>query len=305
MSVSIEKISKSFKSELVLDKVSFDVQKGELFGLIGPDGAGKSTLFRIIASLLKPDNGSCSVYGSDTITHYKKVREIIGYMPGRFSLYMDLTVEENLGFYATVYGSTIGENYDLIEGVYSHIAPFRNRLARNLSGGMKQKLALSCALIHRPRLLILDEPTTGVDAVSRREFWEILKSIQKEGITILVSTPYMDEAAMCDRIALLQRGRLLNVSRPDEIFDDKQQALFSFKSDLGAYYYLSRIRSIPGCKSALLFGDELHVAFHSMEDAEEFAGAMSGWKDESIVWERITPGIEDRFIELMVHESNS
>jgi len=214
MSLIIDHIDHSFDTVQALSQVDFEVQDGELFGLIGPDGAGKSTLFRIMASLLVPDAGRCLMNGHDVVNEYREVRKIIGYMPGRFSLYMDLSVEENLSFYARVFGTTVEANYDLIRDVYEQIAPFKKRLAGKLSGGMKQKLALSCALIHRPDILILDEPTTGVDAVSRREFWDMLKKIQKEGITIVVSTPYMDEAEMCDRVALIQKGRLLEISDP-------------------------------------------------------------------------------------------
>ena len=201
MSVQSDNISKSFGGIKALDQVSLTVDRGEIFGVIGPDGAGKTTLFRIIASLLLPDMGTCTVNGFDVAEGYRGIRRTIGYMPGRFSLYMDLTVEENLSFYAGVFGTSVREHFDLVRDVYSQIEPFRHRLAGKLSGGMKQKLALSCALIHRPQLLILDEPTTGVDAVSRREFWDLLGRIRKEGITILVSTPYMDEAVLCDRVA--------------------------------------------------------------------------------------------------------
>lgn len=198
--ISVQSLSKSFGSVSALDDVSFDVDHGELFGLIGPDGAGKTSLFRILASLMIPTRGSASMAGYDTVKDYRKIRLITGYMPGRFSLYHDLTVEENLKFYATIFGHSIKENYHLIEDIYSHIEPFRNRRAGKLSGGMKQKLALSCAMIHKPDILILDEPTTGVDAVSRKEFWDMLKKLQNMGITIIVSTPYMDEATRCDRI---------------------------------------------------------------------------------------------------------
>jgi ABC-2 type transport system ATP-binding protein len=227
MSLILDHVDKSFESVQALRKVHFEVQDGELFGLIGPDGAGKSTLFRIMASLLVPDAGSCSMLGYDVVRDYRKVRQMIGYMPGRFSLYMDLSVEENLAFYARVFGTTVREHYDLVKEVYEQIAPYRKRLAGKLSGGMKQKLALSCALIHRPRVLILDEPTTGVDAVSRREFWEMLKKIQNEGITTVVSTPYMDEAELCDRVALLQKGEILAVSDPSALAQEGEGPCYS------------------------------------------------------------------------------
>ena len=212
--IEVKNIHKQFGDVVALEKVSLTVEQGELFGLIGPDGAGKTTLMRILMSLLLPDGGSATMNGLDVVADYKKVRLITGYMPGRFSLYPDLTVEENLKFFATVFGTTIQENYHLIKDIYQQIEPFKTRRAGKLSGGMKQKLALSCALIHKPEILILDEPTTGVDAVSRKEFWEMLKRLKEMGITILVSTPYMDEASLCDRIALIQQGSLMSVATP-------------------------------------------------------------------------------------------
>ncbi|MGB8703450.1 MAG: ABC transporter ATP-binding protein, partial [Gillisia sp.] len=209
MGITLQHIGKSYKQVKALDDISFDVDPGELFGIIGPDGAGKTTLFRILTTLLIPDEGTAGVAGLNVVKDYKAIRRTVGYMPGRFSLYQDLTVEENLNFFATVFGTTLEENYDLIKDIYVQIEPFKNRRAGKLSGGMKQKLALSCALIHKPKVLFLDEPTTGVDPVSRKEFWEMLKHLKKKGITILVSTPYMDEAAQCDRIALIQEGKIL------------------------------------------------------------------------------------------------
>ena len=305
MSIIVEHIDKAFDTTSALKKVDFEVDTGELFGLIGPDGAGKSTLFRIMASLLIPDSGHCSVQGYDVVSQYRNVRKIIGYMPGRFSLYMDLSVEENLAFYAGVFGTTVRENYDLIKDVYQQIEPFKKRLAGRLSGGMKQKLALSCALIHRPEVLILDEPTTGVDAVSRREFWEMLKKIQGEGITIIVSTPYMDEAEMCDRVALIQKGSILDISDPSELADPGRQQLFALSSNKGVYAYLNRIRSLEGCQSAWLFGDELHVTLRSVGDASRVRAAIDGWDDPSIRWHAITPSIEDRFMSLMQEEEDN
>ena len=305
MSLILDHIDKSYKTVQALRQVNFEVQEGELFGLIGPDGAGKSTLFRIMASLLVPDAGSCSMLGYDVVRDYRKVRQIIGYMPGRFSLYMDLSVEENLAFYARVFGTTVREHYDLIREVYEQIAPYKKRLAGRLSGGMKQKLALSCALIHRPRILILDEPTTGVDAVSRREFWEMLKQIQKEGITTVVSTPYMDEAELCDRVALLQKGRVLAMADPLSLVEGEEPPLHSLRSDRGAYAYLKRIRDFEGCKHAWLFGDELHVTLHSRADAARLKSLMEQWDDDSLKWKVIQPGIEDRFMSLLQEDSES
>lgn len=214
LSVVVRNITKNFGETLALDNISFDVAGGELFGFIGPDGAGKTTLIRILTTLILPDKGSATVAGSDIVKDYKRIRSISGYMPGRFSLYQDLTVEENLKFFATIFGTTIEQNYDLIKDIYIQIEPFKNRKAGKLSGGMKQKLALSCALIHKPDVLFLDEPTTGVDAVSRREFWEMLRRLKEGGITILVSTPYMDEASLCDRVALMQAGKIMKISTP-------------------------------------------------------------------------------------------
>jgi len=303
MSLILDHIDLSFDTVRALRQVDFEVQDGELFGLIGPDGAGKSTLFRIMASLLVPDAGRCLMHGHNVVKDYREVRKIIGYMPGRFSLYMDLSVEENLAFYARVFGTTVEENYDLIRDVYEQIAPFKKRLAGRLSGGMKQKLALSCALIHRPEILILDEPTTGVDAVSRREFWDMLKKIQKEGITIVVSTPYMDEAEMCDRVGLIQKGRLLEISDPSLPSRGDDTALYSLRSQKGVYAYLQKIRNLEACKHAWLFGDQLHVTLQSERDVDHVKTIIDGWGDSSLEWFKIVPSIEDRFMGLIEQES--
>lgn len=304
MSLIIDHIDKSYNTVKALSQVNLEVKDQELFGLIGPDGAGKTTLFRIMASLVVPDAGRCLMHGHDVVSAYREVRKMIGYMPGRFSLYMDLSVEENLAFYARVYGTTVEENYDLIRDVYEQIAPFKKRLAGKLSGGMKQKLALSCALIHRPEILILDEPTTGVDAVSRREFWELLKKIQKEGITIVVSTPYMDEAEMCDRVGLIQKGKLLEITDPSKPYNKDEALLFSLKSNSGVYTYLKRVRHLAECKHAWLFGDQLHVTLHKEGDAEKVKLILDGWGDSSLELKMITPSVEDRFMGLMEQESN-
>ena len=218
-SISINDVTKNYGSICALDNVSFEVEKGELLGLIGPDGAGKTTLFRILTTLLVPDSGTATVEGLDAIKDYKRIRSIVGYMPGRFSLYQDLSVEENLEFFASIFGVDVKDNYDIIAPIYSQIEPFAKRRAGKLSGGMKQKLALSCALIHRPQVLFLDEPTTGVDAVSRSEFWDMLAGLKQYGISILVSTPYMDEAGRCDRIALINEGKILKIDTPENIKD--------------------------------------------------------------------------------------
>jgi len=302
MSLIIDHIDHSFGAVRALRKINIEVGDGELFGLIGPDGAGKTTLFRIMASLLVPDAGRCKMHGHDVVKDYREVRKIIGYMPGRFSLYMDLSMEENLAFYARVFGTTVTENYELIREVYEQIAPFKKRLAGKLSGGMKQKLALSCALIHRPKILLLDEPTTGVDAVSRREFWEMLKLIQKQGITIVVSTPYMDEAEMCDRVALMQKGKVLEISDPSHPAREEAQLLFSFQSSKGVYAYLDRIRGLDMCRHAWLFGDRLHVTLRSEEDEAALSSIINSWGDPGIGWKAIRPSIEDRFMGLMEQE---
>src|SRR5690554_4268837 len=231
MGILVENISKSYKNVAAVKDISFEVKPGELYGLIGPDGAGKTTLFRILTTLLVADKGQAKVAGYEVVQDYKNIRHSVGYMPGRFSLYQDLTIEENLNFFATIFGTSIEENYDLIKDVYEQIEPFKNRRAGKLSGGMKQKLALSCALIHKPKVLFLDEPTTGVDPVSRKEFWEMLRRLKTQGITVLVSTPYMDEAALCDRIALIQHGNLLAIDSPDGIVNAYPGTLYAVKAD--------------------------------------------------------------------------
>ena len=229
-SISADNIVMNYGKVKALDAVSLKVEKGELFGLIGPDGAGKTTLFRILTTLLFPNQGTASVAGFDVVNNYKNIRNSVGYMPGKFSLYQDLTVEENLDFFATIFGTTIEENYDLIKDIYVQIEPFKTRRAGKLSGGMKQKLALCCALIHKPKVLFLDEPTTGVDPVSRKEFWEMLKRLQQKGITILVSTPYMDEAELCDRIALIQDGKILEIDTPESIVKHYPNPIYNVRS---------------------------------------------------------------------------
>src|SRR6187397_3372655 len=233
-SVVVENIIKTYgkkKEVTALSDISFNVSQGELFGVIGPDGAGKTSLFRILTTLLLADSGKATVDGFDVVKDYKAIRKRVGYMPGKFSLYQDLSVEENLNFFATIFNTSIEENYDLIKDIYVQIEPFKKSKAGKLSGGMKQKLALSCALIHRPSILFLDEPTTGVDAVSRKEFWEMLKRLKRQGITILVSTPYMDEATLCDRIALIQEGKLLSVDTPGQLVASYPGTLYGVRSD--------------------------------------------------------------------------
>jgi len=256
--IDIHQATKSYGEITAVDKATFVIPEGSLFGLIGPDGAGKTTLFRMITTLLLPDKGHIKVFGFDTHKDYRQIRLFTGYMPGRFSLYPDLTVEENLAFYATIFGTTIKQHYNLIEPVYVLLEPYKNRLARDLSGGMKQKLALSCAMIHNPRLLVLDEPTTGVDAVSRKEFWDTLQKLGGSGMTILVSTPYMDEAVRCGTVALMQDGVIMNSGKPEAILKDFRGRLLEIKSS-DRFGLLKILRSMQEVKSAYLFGQYIHV----------------------------------------------
>ena len=302
ISVNILNISKTYREVEALQDISFQVGRGELFGLIGPDGAGKTSLFRILTTVLLPDKGSATVEGFDVVRDFKEIRKITGYMAGRFSLYQDLTVEENLNFYATVFGTSVKENYDLIKDIYSHIEPFKKRRAGKLSGGMKQKLALSCALIHKPRILILDEPTTGVDAVSRKEFWEMLIRLKDQDITILVSTPYMDEAELCDRVALLQKGSILSVDTPQDIIADYRKGLLALRaSDL--YRLKNDLEAYERTHSVYLFGQTLHLC---LKEEKEEVGAVTDYLEKrghvGLNIEKISPNIEDCFMELMVKE---
>ena len=291
-------IGKKFRETEALKDISFSVNESEIFGFVGPDGAGKTTLFRIITTLLLPDEGKMKVLGMDCKTGFKELRKNIGYMPGRFSLYQDLSVEENLNFYATVFGTTVKENYDLISDIYSHIEPFKKRLAGKLSGGMKQKLALSCALIHKPGLLVLDEPTTGVDAVSRAEFWEMLKKLRKYNITIIVSTPYMDEASKCDRVALIQEGHLLSIDQPEKIREGFSRKLFSIKAP-EKYKLILALRKYPDTITAYPFGDSVHVTFNNDKFENSIYEYLGNQGINNAVITETKAGIEDRFLELM------
>ena len=299
--VILKNIKKTYnKGETTaVENVSFSVEKGEIFGLIGPDGAGKTSIFRILTTLLLPDEGSATVNGLDVVKDYKEIRKQVGYMPGKFSLYQDLSVEENLSFFATVFNTSITENYDLIKDIYVQIEPFKDRRAGKLSGGMKQKLALCCALIHRPTVLFLDEPTTGVDAVSRKEFWEMLKRLKKQGITILVSTPYMDEAMMCDRIALVQNGSILSVNTPDKIINQYPQKLYAIKSEQMSRL-LRDIRQFPDTESCHSFGEFHHVTFkNNINLQNEILDFLKAREHKNIEINEIIPTIEDCFIGLM------
>jgi len=300
--INIKETSKSYGSVKAVEDVTLSINPGILFGLIGPDGAGKTTLFRIITTLLVPDKGTVTVFGHDTVNEYRKIRQFTGYMPGRFSLYPDLTVLENLSFYATIFNTSVKENYSVIKPVYSFLEPFKDRLSRNLSGGMKQKLALCCALIHNPRLLVLDEPTTGVDAVSRKEFWELLYELKNTGMTILVSTPYMDEAARCDRVALMQQGRIMNEDTPVSILESYRVPLFEIGS-ANRSDTIRVLRKIKGIRSAYLFGHSIHAASDNPESNELWLAqllAHEGIQDIRI--RRIPPDFEDCFIEAVEHK---
>lgn len=300
-SVSVTQLSKSYSSIKALDDVSFDVPKGELFGIIGPDGAGKTTLFRLLTTLILPDSGSAVIEGLDVVKDYAAVRNIIGYMPGKFSLYQDLTVEENLNFFATVFNTTVKENYHLIEDIYKHIEPFRTRRAGKLSGGMKQKLALSCALIHKPKVLFLDEPTTGVDPVSRKEFWEMLLKLKTQGITIIVSTPYMDEARLCDRIALMQNGKFLRIDSPDNIIASYPQKLCSVTAD-NMHGLLNDLRSCPYLKSSFSFGACYHVTMVESATAAMLDEYLINKGYGNIDIREIEPTVEDCFMLMLKEE---
>ncbi|MBL7744779.1 MAG: ABC transporter ATP-binding protein [Chitinophagaceae bacterium] len=279
-----------------LEGVSFEVEKGELFGIIGPDGAGKTSLFRILTTLLLADGGNVMVDGLDVVKNYKDIRERVGYMPGRFSLYQDLTVRENLEFFATIFNTSIEANYDLVKDIYSQIEPFKDRKAGKLSGGMKQKLALSCALIHRPSVLFLDEPTTGVDAVSRKEFWEMLKKLRSQGITILVSTPYMDEAGLCDRVALIQAGKIMSVDTPEGIVSAFGKKLLAVKSD-SMLHLLNELKACPDVEDAYPFGEYHHAVMKQGGQKELNNYLLRSGKAFEL--KEVTPDIEDCFMALM------
>jgi ABC-2 type transport system ATP-binding protein len=297
--VIVENISKSYNKIPALNHISFGVDKGEIFGFIGPDGAGKTSLFRILVTLLLPDEGKASVAGLDVVKEYKKIRKKVGYMPGKFSLYQDLTVEENLTFFATIFSTTIQENYHLIKDIYSQIEPFKDRRAGALSGGMKQKLALSCALIHKPEVLFLDEPTTGVDAVSRKEFWEMLKTLKSAGITILVSTPYMDEASLCDRVALIQNGNILKIDKPEMITANFGKKLLALRS-LNIHKLLSDLGNYQGCDTVFPFGQYVHyTAKDDRMNEEELKKYLLSAGHEQLEMKLINPNIEDCFMSLM------
>ena len=298
MSITVSHISKSYKSVKALQHISFDVKTNEIFGLIGPDGAGKTTLFRVLTTLLLADEGNATVAGFDVVSDYKKIRNSVGYMPGKFSLYQDLTVEENLNFFATIFGTTIEENYDLIKEIYVQLEPFKDRRAGKLSGGMKQKLALCCALIHKPKVLFLDEPTTGVDPVSRKEFWEMLKRLQQKDITILVSTPYMDEAALCDRIALIQDGEILQIDTPQAIVKHYPKQIYNVRAN-NMYQLINALNAYEFNHSVYPFGEFVHYTDKRTDfNPEDLKVYLEAKNLSNIDIDKTVATIEDTFMEL-------
>lgn len=298
MSIVAQNISKSYYSVQAVKDISFEVEQGELFGLIGPDGAGKTTIFRILTTLLKPNEGNAQVAGFDIESDVKEIRNSVGYMPGKFSLYQDLTVAENLEFFATIFGTTIEENYDLIKDIYIQIEPFKNRRAGALSGGMKQKLALCCALIHKPEVLFLDEPTTGVDPVSRKEFWEMLKRLKQKGITILVSTPYMDEAVLCDRIALLQNGTILKIDTPASIIEKYDKTIYDVKTK-DMHQLIQDLKQFESSYSVYAFGEFVHYIDKNNDfNPAELAAFLEKKNHSNILIQKASTTIEDVFMDL-------
>lgn len=297
--VSVRNLKKSYGKVTALHNLSFDVEEGEIFGIIGPDGAGKTTLFRILTTLMLADGGISSVDGLDVVADFKSIRKRIGYMPGRFSLYQDLSVEENLNFFATIFGTTVKENYHLVEDIYRQIEPFKHRKAGKLSGGMKQKLALSCALIHAPRVLFLDEPTTGVDPVSRKEFWEMLWKLKREhGITVLVSTPYMDEAVQCDRIALIQNGEFLRIDSPARIISSYKERLWAVRSD-EMHQLLTDLRQYPEVSTAFSFGENYHITVGKQLTTQRMMAYLNVKGHHNVSVSPVSATIEDCFMSLM------
>lgn len=294
--IDVDNLSKSFGKVKALDSVSFSVKRGELFGLIGPDGAGKTTLFRLLTTLLNPDTGKAAIDGLDIEKDYLQIRSRVGYMPGRFSLYPDLTVEENLGFFASIFNTKVEDSYDLVAPIYKQIEPFRRRQARKLSGGMKQKLALSCTLIHHPSVLFLDEPTTGIDAVSRGELWDMLQTLKEKGITILVSTPYMDEASLCDRIALCNEGRILGIDTPQGIVEKFDSRLYAIRAD-NMFTLLEAARKVEGVVDCYPFGQMHHLIADTNFSKLRFMEQLDGLSN--LIIKPAKPTIEDVFIKLM------
>ncbi|MFT3795509.1 ABC transporter ATP-binding protein [Flavobacterium sp.] len=313
IAVSVQNLTKTYgknKEVVAVDSVSFEVKRGELFGLIGPDGAGKTSLFRMLTTLLVPDDGVALVDGLDIVKDYKQIRNNVGYMPGKFSLYQDMTIAENLHFFATIFNTTVEANYHLIEDIYVQIEKFKDRRAGKLSGGMKQKLALCCALIHKPTVLFLDEPTTGVDPVSRKEFWEMLKRLKEQHITIVVSTPYMDEATMCDRIALVQQGKILSIDTPENIINSYPTTLYNVKAT-HMYPLLKALKKWEKASNSYAFGEYAHLSMKKKPEAEQNGAKlnpnnlqeiMQYLHEEKLIGVEVKetqPTIEDCFIHLL------
>lgn len=295
--IELHNISKTYEKGTVeaVKNVSFDVKKGEIFGLIGPDGAGKTSIFRMLTTLLLPDSGTASVLGFDVVQDYRNIRKDVGYMPGRFSLYQDLSIEENLKFYATLFGTTVDENFDLIRDIYVQIEPFKERRAGKLSGGMKQKLALCCALIHKPRVLFLDEPTTGIDPVSRKELWEMLRKLKSEDIAILASTPYMDEALQCDRIGLIKNGGIMKIDTPHNMIESFDKPLYAVSAD-NIYHLLQALEKYPKRENSYAFGENVHAIFDGSE--QELVDFLLANNLKNIKIEKTKATVEDCFIDL-------
>ena len=303
-SLTVRNLTKTYgkgkEKVLAVDDVSFEVKCGEIFGLIGPDGAGKTSIFRMLTTLLLPDSGSATIENFDMVKNYAEIRKILGYMPGKFSLYQDLTIEENLHFFASIFNTTVAENYDLIKEIYVQIEPFKDRRAGKLSGGMKQKLALCCALIHQPKVLFLDEPTTGVDPVSRKEFWEMLKRLKSRGITIVVATPYMDEAALCDRIALMQNGKILSIETPENISRDFPYLIFEIKAGRTSRV-LQALENFKHKKNVYAFGEFVHLIVDKDENInpDNIKNYLQNAGFENIEINIVQASIEDSFIDLL------
>ena len=303
LAIEVKGISKSYDKVKALDRVSLDVRRGEIFGLIGPDGAGKTTLFKILVTLLNADEGSAQVDGLDIVNDYRTIRSRVGYMPGKFSLYPDLTIEENMEFFATLFGVTVEQNYDLVAPIYKQIEPFKKRRAGRLSGGMKQKLALSCALIHKPSVLFLDEPTTGVDAVSRSEFWDMLHNLRQQGLSIFVSTPYMDEASRCDRIALCNTGHILDIDSPQRMVEKFDGKLYGIKAR-DMYGLLKILRKEDNIANSYTAGEYHHLLAESGFDPDKLKQNLTAQGHRDVEIKSILPDIEDVFIRLLSNEQH-
>lgn len=297
--VKVENVKKSYEQTEALRGISFEIEEGELFGFIGPDGAGKTTLFRILTTLLEPDQGSATVLGLDVVDDYQEIRPLLGYMPGQFSLYQDLSVRENIDFFSSVFGTTLEHNYELVAPIYRQLEPFEERQAGALSGGMKQKLALCCALIHKPELLILDEPTTGVDAVSRQEFWQMLQQLQEQNLTIIASTPYMDEAKQCSRVALIDDGKILQTGSPEQVEQSFEKPILAIKAN-DIYRLLQTLREYPHAYSVQPFGEFIHyIDQRKQPNVDDIEAYLDENELTDVEINAIDPGIEDSFIELM------